>query len=127
MRRLIGEVLRFGGVGLLATCTHAMVYLGALHMLTPQAANLLGYGVAVCISYIGHGRVSFAQGRKSRRHRDQLWRFILASLTGLGLNAGFVALCTNVLGKPGLAVWFMLGLTPVLMFGLLKFWVYRVR
>ena len=127
MRRLIGEFLRFGGVGLLATATHALVYLVTLDVLVPQLANLIGYGIAVGISYLGHGRFSFSANRTARRHRDQIWRFLVASLLGFGLNVGFVALCTHFLSAPELAFWFIGGVTPVLMFLMLKFWVYRVR
>lgn len=127
MSRLINELLRFGGVGLLATAIHALVYMAALSVAQPQLANLLGYGVAVCVSYFGHGYFSFAEGRHTRRHGDQLWRFFVTSLAGFGLNAGFVAVCTHLFHRPGLAVWFIVGVTPLLTFLALKFWVYRRR
>jgi len=127
MRRLIAELLRFGGVGVLATAIHALLYTVALHFTLPQVANLIGYLTALAFSYVGHGRFSFADANIALRHPETLKRFLATSLFGFALNSGFVALSTHVIGKPGVAVWFIVGITPAMTYVLLKFWVYRGR
>ncbi|MEM7521031.1 MAG: GtrA family protein [Pseudomonadota bacterium] len=122
MRRLIDELLRFGGVGLAATAVHAGVYALALGFVAPQAANVFGYLCAVCLSFFGHRAITF-QGAGAAR--GQLWRFAAASVFGYALNAGFIAVATHILDAPPLGVWFILLVTPAITFVLLKFWVYR--
>jgi putative flippase GtrA len=126
MRRGIGEIIRFAGVGLLATATHSGVYLLLAGVIAPQLANLAGYLAAVSLSYIGHLHVTFRGGGHSKTagHKRPL-RFAAVSLFGLLLNAGFVMLTTQILqAPPSVAAIFMISVTPVVTYILLKFWVY---
>lgn len=80
-------MLRFGLIGLTASLTHILaaalviVLLPALHEFW---VNVMAYGVAFCVSLVGHQRVTF-------RRRASLWRFIVMSLTGFGINNGILA------------------------------------
>lgn len=127
MRQRIAELLRFAGVGLLATATHAGIYILLAAVIAPQLANLAGYLAAVSLSYVGHLHVTFRQGdrRSTRSGGTRPLRFAAVSLFGLGLNAGFVALTTRALeAPPAIAALFMIGVTPVVTYLLLKHWVY---
>lgn len=129
MHRLLGEILRFGGVGVLATATHVGVYLTMLTLLPPQAANAAGFLAGVSVSYLGHTWFSFAAAAgRIGRGRALAMRFIMVIALGYGLNAGWVALTTQVLGlESEWAVLFIAGVTPAITFFLLKFWVYASR
>jgi putative flippase GtrA len=123
---ILGELARFGSVGLVATGAHSVIYLVALTELTPQAANIAGYLCAVLISYFGHGRITFRQGTAIKGATDfRFLRFVTVSLLGLMLNAGFVHLAVNILKAPAwTGVVFISFLTPVCTYILLKRWVF---
>ena len=50
MRHLLGEILRFGGVGALATGVHVGTYLVMLSLVSPPVAKALGFLVGVGLS-----------------------------------------------------------------------------
>lgn len=125
MRRQLIELLRFGAVGGIATLVHALVYLLALPVLAPQAANLAGFSGAVAFSYFGHRYFSFRvqDARDARPKSGQ--RFVIVSAVGYVLNAGLVLISDKVLGAPELGFWAIALVTPVVTFLLLKFWAFR--
>lgn len=123
MRPMLTEALRFGIVGAGATLTHAGVYVLALSMLAPQAANLAGFLAALLVSYLGHAHFSFRRAGGPRPGAQV--RFGLSAGLGFVLNAGFVALATHGLDRPALGFWAIALITPALSFGLMKFWVFR--
>ena len=61
-----------------------------------MAANFLGYGFSVAISYLGNARLTFV---RPAADPHQFLRFVVVSLTGLGLNQlltyGLVALANQ--------------------------------
>lgn len=126
---VLGEILRFGGVGLVATAVHVGIYLAALPHVLPQIANAVGFVCALSVSYLGHTWFSFveASGRVGRGRALAL-RFVAVTAIGYVVNAGWVALTTQVLGLPsGWAAVLIAGATPALTFFLFKFWVYAPR
>lgn len=127
MRVPVGELARFGGVGVLATLVHSAVYVLSLGALAPQAANVAGFLVAAGVSFFGHRHFSFRTAADRRTPmRASLLRFAVASGIGFCLNAGFVYLTTDVLEQPAwMAVWFICFATPAAMFVLFKFWAFR--
>lgn len=122
----LGQLIRFGVVGVGATLTHTAVFwlvwgqLGLHH----APANVLAFLVAFEVSYWGHGRWSFAQGKRRRGTR---WRLFLVALLGLGLNMtwGWVTFDLLDAGLP-VFVALQVGLTPAIVFGLSRVWVFRV-
>jgi len=130
-RILLGQIMRYGLVGLGVTLVQAAVYwllatYGGLHS---QIANLAGYVAAVVLGYILHGRFTFAEAQQpvgSAGHAARGTRFALASLFSLGLNALWVWLCISWRGWP---TWTpipaMLFVTPAIMFVVNKRWVFR--
>jgi len=129
MRHLLGEILRFGGVGALATGVHVGTYLAMLSLLPPQAANAVGFLVSVSVSYVGHTWFSFTgTSKQAGAGRTLAVRFAVVVALGYALNAAWVALVTQVLGwASGWAGIFIACMTPAITFLLLKYWVYAPR
>jgi len=130
-RILLGQIMRYGLVGLGVTLVQAAVYwvLASYAGLHSQTANLAGYGAAVALGYVLHGRITFAQAPQpvgSADHAARGVRFVLASLLSLGLNALWVWLCVSWQGWP---IWApipaMIFVTPAIMFAVNKRWVFR--
>ncbi|TVQ34832.1 MAG: GtrA family protein [Wenzhouxiangella sp.] len=133
-RRALGrEVLRlarFGAVGLSATLVHAGVYaaLTGLALTAALTANFVGYGCAVLVSLIGHSRWTFSGHGQDEREPGLAMRFIVTSLTSLGLNTLLVWLVVHqaelhpLWALPGMVL-----IVPLLTYLLMKHWVFRVR
>jgi len=58
-RALLVQCSRFAVVGVAATLVHSTVYMLAAGATGPLWANLLGFGVAVGVSFLGHGCWTF--------------------------------------------------------------------
>jgi putative flippase GtrA len=89
----------FIAVGGAATATHfcaallANRYLGA----APFTANLIGYGAAVSVSYLGHTLLTF---RRPVLVTGQFARFMVISLAGLGLSQSITYIGATLLRLP---------------------------
>ncbi len=129
----IGELLRlgrFGLVGLSATLVHAGVYaaLTTLALSSALAANFVAYACAVLVSLIGHSRWTFAGHGQDATGTALTARFIITSLTSLGLNTLLVWLVVHQAElDPLWAVPGMVLIVPLLTYLLMKHWVFRVR
>lgn len=76
------QALRFIAVGGVATATHmavATLLYALMHGRTIALANFIAWLVAFSVSFWGHQRVTF-------KRQTTLHRFLLMSLTGLGIN-----------------------------------------
>lgn len=126
MRARLGEIARFGSVGLAATAVHAGVYavlVSSGAAAGPQASNLIAFAVAFVVSFLGHHNFTFRNSGRSAGGAAA--RFLVVALAGYALNAGFVALTTGALAEPPLvAVLFMLFVTPVVTYVLSKLWAF---
>ncbi|WP_167850996.1 MULTISPECIES: GtrA family protein [Tabrizicola] len=121
---MLAQLVRFGGVGALATLAHVMVALvvQAALSVTPQQANLAGFAAAIVLSYAGHARVTFGAPVKSG---SQLVRFLVLSLLGLGASSLTVHVTTDLLGwgfLPALAA--VAVVVPTLSYLAMRFWVF---
>lgn len=119
--RLVGQLLRFGLVGGLATLVHLSVAWWVLQVWaegSPFLVNLVAFLVAFQVSFWGHSRYTF-------RQKGSPWRFLLVTLGGfainntllwcflaLGLRSEFVAICLSVL------------LVPLFVFVASRLWVF---
>ena len=124
---LFGQVTRFGVVGLLATGTHVGAFVVFIEWagLSPMAANVGAFVVALGVSFLGHHRWTFAEGRRSRIAGRAGLRFAVVALFGFGLNALAVHVITGVLAAPyGYAAAFMAVVTPACTFLLSKLWAF---
>lgn len=122
-------VLKFAGVGVIATLVHAAVYVLFVSAFNTHAqlANFMGYAVALTVSWFGQRSWTFAHVRQVGRVSAKL-RFLITSLTGYGLNVTWVWCASE---GPGLheyhALLGILLLTPIFVFLLLKWWVFVER
>lgn len=93
--RLIGEVFRFGTVGVVATLTHALVLWTLVEVagLIATAGTVLAFFVAFSISYLGHYYFTY---RSSVPHIKAMPTFALAACTGASLNAIIFSVMTEV-------------------------------
>ena len=90
MRSLGGQILRFGGVGLIGTCSHYLILLALVEGLAvaPVVASSAGAVTGALINYILNRRYTFTS---RRAHREALPRFMAVALAGLTLNAAILA------------------------------------
>ncbi|MCU0828830.1 MAG: GtrA family protein [Tabrizicola sp.] len=122
---MVGRLVRFGGVGIVATLVHTLVALALERWasLPPQGANLIGFLAAVQVSYFGHARFTFGVDPRSA---DQFLRFFIVALTGLAASSGIVWLVTLQLGYDfALAMLLVACIVPVVTFAAAQLWVFR--
>lgn len=122
---MFAQILRFGGVGGVATLSHVAAALAAEAVLpvTPQQANLAGFAVAVVVSYTGHARFTFDTPLRSGR---QFQRFLMLSLAGLAASSLTVHLMTTLLGMGFLAAMAAVAVVvPLFSYIAMRFWVFR--
>ena len=121
---LVGQAIRFGIVGLLATLLHTAVFstLEALTAITPEVANFLAFLCAVSVSYFGNVRFTFRQ----THNRMLLLRFLATALAGYFVNHVNIVLVVRILDLPWPYVLpGMLVVAPALLFITNKIWVFR--
>ncbi len=112
----IGQLMRFGVIGVLAALTHYAIAITLTHKsMLPAWANLIAFVIAFWVSYFGHRYFSFDAGDVS--HQQTLPRFILVAVLGFILNESLLLLMlhftsiTIALGLP-----FIIILTAVFTF-----------
>ncbi|WBL33204.1 GtrA family protein [Sinirhodobacter sp. HNIBRBA609] len=124
---MVGQLIRFGGVGGIATLVHvlmAMALQGPLG-LPPLQANFGGFCAALLISYIGHARITFDA---DLRHAPQFVRFVTIALIGLATSSTTVWLIDTRLGAGfGIAMAAVAVLVPLMTFVTLRLWVFTGR
>ena len=119
------QISRFGFVGIVATAVHVGVGLG-LHEgagLRPLWANLVAFGCALGVSFLGQTRLTFPD---STADGGAFVRFAVVAVSGLGLNQSIVWLVTSVFARPyWLALVIVIFTVPGITFLLLKFWALK--
>ncbi|WP_180996041.1 GtrA family protein [Tabrizicola aquatica] len=124
---MLAQILRFGGVGGVATLAHVLAALaaGLVLQLSPQQANLAGFLTAVLVSYFGHANYTFQAGRGAS---GQFLRFAVVALAGYAASSLTVALVTQALGLPfGLAMAAVAVVVPASSFLAMRSWVFAGR
>ena len=124
---MLAQLIRFAGVGGLATLAHVLVALAVQAALpvTPQEANLAGFAAGVAVSYTGHARVTFGAPLRSR---SQFARFVILSLLGLGASSLTVQVTTGLLGWGfGAAMATVAVIVPACTYLAMRFWVFARR
>jgi putative flippase GtrA len=128
--RLTLQYARFGTVGLAATLTHALMFAGLIEFagFAPLLANLIAFSAAVLVSFLGHFHWTFRKKTARQRWQQQraaFVRFAVVALTGLALNSLAVVVVVNLLALPyQYALLLMIGVVPVFVFVLSKFWAF---
>lgn len=124
-RRLVGEALRFGLVGLVATAVHigvGLLFLGAgLH---PFLANAFGFATALSVSLAGHHWFTFETSAPFARTAS---RYTLVAFLGFGFNNLVLATLISLLPPPMEAVSLVVAvlLTPLATFAAARLFAYR--
>ncbi len=124
---MIAQLLRFAGVGGLATLTHVLVasIVHALFAAPDLWSNFGGFCASVLISYLGHSRFTFAT---EPNHKQHLPRFVFVSLTGLAASSFIVWLISTFTdGGFYLAMALVALIVPLATFLALRFWVFSHR
>jgi putative flippase GtrA len=124
---MFGQVIRFLGVGGIATLLHVLAAILA-HSLLPiseQRANLIGFGAAFGVSYLGHAFFTFGTGLTG-------WtgfaRFLFVALAGLLCSSTIVWFTTEWFnGTFSLAMLAVGFVVPVASFIALRLWVFADR
>lgn len=124
---VLGQLVRFGISGGIATLLYAVVYspLAGFGITSEQVANVAGYLVAVASGYVLHSTWSF-RGHGAAATRTS-WRFFLVSLISYALNTLWVWLFTDDAMLAGPWWWPLIPVvlvTPLVTFVLNRVWVF---
>lgn len=124
--RVQGQALRFILVGVGAALTHWLCAVLVLRWLDPLLANVVGFGCAFPVSFIGHWRWSFRQ--QGARGAQALPRFAAVAVSGFAANELLLA---GLLRGGWLPAQVALGLSLVLValatFLLSRHWAFVAR
>jgi len=117
-KRLAAQFARFGLVGILAAAVHGGLFIALVALgLAGYLANALAFALAFIVSYLGHSHWTFADAARGGR----LGRFGLTTAFGFVLNSVFAIVIVDLMSMPAwLAALPMIGLTPLVVFFLLK-------
>mgnify|MGYP005843857041 CR=1 FL=1 len=120
------QLFRFGAVGVLATLVHVSAALVAtVAGVPPLAANLVGFAVALSVSYLGHARVTFGI---MPRFGMEAGRFAVTALMGLCASSLTVWLLAVRLGLGmGVAMAAVALIVPAATYLGLRFWVFTAE
>ena len=120
------QVARFGAVGLTATVTHYLVAASLAALVSAYAANLGGFLAAVGLSYHGHKHWTFRGRIAASSSTGQLLRFVVVSLSALGLSEFALHFGLTFLALSPLPALLLAVLTvPPVTFIAAKLWVFR--
>lgn len=123
----VGQVGRFGVVGVGASVTHLLCALGLMEFggLNVYAANLIAFVLALAVSYIGHHRWTF---RRENQHGQHLPRFAVVAILGFVLNQAIIFLVVGILAAPyWLGIVVVVVIVPPLVYGLCRIWAFAVH
>lgn len=116
--------LRFVAMGLLATASYFVLGLFFYHVLLLPllVANTLAYVISFAVSYIGQTLWTF---KASGQHRIMLPKFAATQAVGLLLNSLLVAVAVHFNAPYSLAMIIACAIVSVVVYLILKVWVYR--
>ena len=97
LRPLLGELVRYGATGLTLNALLFAAYLGLVALgLPPLAAACITYWTGLPLSYVAHGRITFARDGGTNARSI----FVATHLSGWLLNMVGLHALVNVLGLP---------------------------
>ena len=119
------EVFVFTLVGAAAAATHWLVLVAAVSLLAiqPLIANVLGFAVALNVSYMGHRNLTFMV--RHRPHGRTATRFLAVAVSMFGLNELlYWVLLTFTPIRYDVASVIVLGSVAFITFACSKFWAF---
>lgn len=125
----IKKIIKFGGIGFIATTVHACVFtfIYTFFLLNTVLSNIIAFIFALGISYAGHSYFTFRDQVSSTELNHALrLRFLLTALSGLVFNIFWAYLFIDVLHLN--ILFYSIGglyiLTPLSTYLLYRIWVY---
>jgi putative flippase GtrA len=123
---LILQLMRFGIVGGTSATVHfsVVVFLVQITLLNPLIANVIGFFIALQVSYWGHRTWTFSG--TTAVHSVAIPRLLVVYSTAFILNESMFYLFLVILNLPYmLALLIVLTTLPMLTFLFGKFWVFK--
>ena len=122
---LIGQIFRFGVVGLTATSVHfcTVIFLVQVYALAPLVANIFAFMIAFQVGYFGHRWWTFAN--TIALHRVAFLKLLIVQVGNLIANESlfYIFLCYH-LPYP-IALLIVLTILPFFTFAFSKLWVFK--
>lgn len=123
---LMGLMVRYGLVGIVATIIHSGIALMMHEWLgvDPFWSHAAGFCGGLISAYFGHYHYSF---KDDGAHKNRFPKFVISSLVGFGLHQGGVLVLVNQfqLDYSTQALPLLMVAVPALTFLMSKFWVFR--
>lgn len=122
---MLGQLLRFGLVGILATIVHMIIgFLLIQAGWHPMLANTCAFIIAFFVSFVGHLGFSFADQKTS--FSRSLSRFVVVGLFGFSVNQLILAvLIALALTTDTVSLLISTSCAAFVTFGLSKVWAFR--
>lgn len=122
---MLGQLLRFGLVGILATVVHMVIgFLLIQAGWHPLLANTCAFVIAFFVSFVGHLGYSFADQETS--FSRSFSRFVVVGLIGFFVNQLILAvLIALAVTSDTVSLLISTGCAAMVTFGLSKFWAFR--
>lgn len=125
----IKKILKFGGIGFVATTVHACVFtfFYEIFLFNTVLSNIIAFVFALGVSYVGHSYFTFHEQVSSAQLNHSLrLRFLLTALSGLVFNIFWAYLFIDILHLNILfySVGGLYILTPLSAYLLYRLWVF---
>ena len=127
---LLGQMARYGIVGLISSLIYAAVYLPLATHALPKGWAVLAvppaFLVAAAVGFLLHSRWSFKNHTTGVLGRAQHYQFLGVQASGMGMNSVFTWLITGLAREPAwVALVPCVTVTPLVTFWVHRNWVFR--
>lgn len=124
LRRLVGELAKFGVVGIIGLVVQFSTLPLMLEALPATRASMAATAVAICTNYIGYRYWVYRNADKKTRSRE-ITLFLVFSGIGLVIQTGAVYALTGTTGMTGKTAVMGFNLLGIAVATLFRFWSYR--
>ena len=121
---MMGQLMRFGVIGVIATVIHVAIALLLHHLIgvSPLWSNAIAFITAWMFSYVGNRVWTF---ESETRHTRAIPRYFLVSCCGFALNQLIVFVTVSWWGWPfWLALACAVTIVPLISFTASRYWAY---